>query len=57
MNQKLITATAVTVIAVAGVAYLIFLIYTWNEMQKNYAMRYQRVDDLLDKATNAKPPE
>jgi len=49
MNQRLITATAVVVMAMAGIAYLMFLAFTWREMQKDRTASYAKVDALLDR--------
>lgn len=39
---------AITVMVVAGAAYLVFLAASWNQMQADRVVRDRKINDLLD---------
>lgn len=54
MNQKVVMVTATAVMVVAGVAYLLFLAFTWSQLQHDRSARYSKVDELIDKVSLVK---
>jgi len=50
VNPHILTITAMSMIMLAGIAYIIFLAYTWRQLQADRSERYSRVDALLDRA-------
>lgn len=56
---KMYPVVAVTVMLAIGVAYMIFLVSTWSQLQHDRTARYARIDEILDtvKLNTDKPAE
>ena len=50
MDAKKVTPyVSVIVIVGIGVAYLVFLTFTWSQLQRDRSQRYARIDEALDR--------
>lgn len=57
INQKLITVIAIGVMLAIFTAYMIFLAYTWQQVQRDRSAALTKVDQFLDRMpkTDVKP--
>jgi len=49
MKDRTVQVIAAAVIIIAGVAYLTFLVGTWNQMSQEHILRETRLNKLLDR--------
>ena len=48
-KQKLVPYVSLAVVVIAGASYLVFLAFTWRQMQADRSKAYAKVDAVLDK--------
>lgn len=53
-NSKLVPVIACLVLVAMFVAYMIFLIYTWQQLQRDRSAAMARVDGILDRMPTGK---
>lgn len=49
INQRLITIIAIGVMLAIFTAYMIFLAYTWQQVQRDRTLALNKVDQFLDR--------
>lgn len=49
VNSKLVPVIACLVLVAMFVAYMIFLIYTWQQLQRDRSAAMAKVDGILDR--------
>lgn len=49
MNQRLIMIIAIGVMLAIFTAYMLFLTYTWQQLQRDRSVALSKVDEFLDR--------
>lgn len=54
INAKLLPIAAVLIMLAMFVAYMIFLVYTWQQLQRDRSAAMAKVDGILDRMPKPK---
>lgn len=52
LNPRLVTIIAICVMLAIFVAYMIFLTYTWQQVQRDRSIKVAKFDAAVDKAVS-----